>query len=825
MKYAQVLVFWEIRLGASPVLDYSIPDGMAVQPGHLVRVPVRQRSLPGLVLTLLDNPSVPHPRPIEALLSAEPLVNETQLALAHWLAESTLTPLHLCVRLFLPPGQRPRVEWEYTARVKRIPPGLALSAEARQLLELLWQRGTVRGAQARRMLPTSALRHARLELLRHQLIRVHRGVGWAGGGRAPIRYVQLLRPPEAWDAGLHGLRLPVYRAILELLQAEAVPLDVALVYAQCAAQVQHLKTLAERGLVALLDRLPSSAPLDWRFVPSDVPPVLTPDQATAWERLAAWLAEPLPGAPVLLWGVTGSGKTELYLRATQYVLGQGRQALILVPEISLTPQMVARFERRFPHQVGVWHSGLSPRERRLIWEQIRSGVLRILIGARSALFAPFRDLGLLVLDEEEAESYRNLRRPFYHAREVAIALARHSRALVILGSATPSLESYQRALDGHYRLLSLPQRVLADRRMVQAWGVSGMRAAAGDAPDAYPLPLPQVQIVDLRAELKAGNRSIFSRSLQAAVDAALARQEQVILFLNRRGTATHVFCRDCGWTATCPRCAVPLVLHAGIGHLVCHHCNHRRQLPARCPECGSARVKAFGLGTEGLEAQVRERWPQARLLRWDRDTVRDAALHATLLSRFAGGEADMLIGTQMLARGLDFPRVTVVGIIAADTGLQLPDFRATERTFQLLTQVAGRAGRSYLGGQVIVQTYMPEHPVFLYVARHDYAGFAEQELALRRSLGYPPAVRLVRLMYRHPQEERARRAAEHLAESLRQQGITAPDLIGPAPAFFARLRGRSRWQILIRCADPLDLVSRLEIPPGWSVELDPYEVL
>jgi len=825
VTYAQVLVFLEVRTDVSPVLDYSIPADWSVEPGMLVRVPVQQRRLPGLVLAVTDTSLIPHPRPLEALLRAEPLVTVHQLALARWLAETTFTPLALCARLFLPPGQRPWIVQEYVARVRSVPAALSLSAEARQLLELLLRRGPLRGQQLRSLLPGPALRQARLELLRHQLIRVRRGVRWSAPAQAPIRYAQLLQPAPAWEAALRGLRSPIYRAILELLAAEGAPLDVALIYAQCGAQASHLKTLSERGLIALLDRLPETDPLRRGAALPDTPPTLTPDQAAAWDQLATWLDAPSAGAPVLLWGVTGSGKTELYLRAAQRVVEQGRQALMLVPEISLTPQMVARFEQRFPRQVGVWHSGLSERERRLVWEQVRRGETHILIGARSALFAPFRDLGLIVMDEEEAESYRNLRRPFYHAREVAAALARQSDALLILGSATPSLESYQRALEGHYRLLRLPQRVLADGRLVQAWGQRQSLPAPLSTPAAYPLPLPSVHLVDMRLELKLGNRSIFSLALQTAVEEALARHEQVMLFLNRRGTATHVFCRDCGWVATCRRCAIPLTLHAGIGQLVCHHCGQRRALPARCPECGSTRVKAFGLGTEGLEAQTRERWPQARLLRWDRDAVRDLTTHATLLARFAAGEADILIGTQMLARGLDFPRVTVVGIVSADTGLQLPDFRAAERTFQLLTQVAGRAGRSYLGGQVFLQTYHPEHYVFQYVLHRDYAGFAERELAGRRSLAYPPAVHLVRCVYRHPQEERARSAAERFAQALRQQGLAETDLIGPAPAFFARLRGRSRWQILIRCADPLALVRTLAIPPGWSVEIDPYEVL
>ena len=508
--------------------------------------------------------------------------------------------------------------------------------------------------------------------------------------------------------------------------------------------------------------------------------------------------------------------------------------MILVPEISLTPQTVRRFVVRFPGQVGLWHSGMSEGERFDTWRRVRSGDVSVVVGARSALFAPFPNLGLIVLDEEEDTGYKQGSAPYYHAREVAEKLAEMTGALLILGSATPSLEAYARALAGRYRLLEMPKRILGHQKRLRAWTeylhLPGSRYQPLEgASQAATIPLPPVQIVDMRAELKAGNRSVFSVVLQDAVDRALARQEQVILFLNRRGTATYIFCRDCGWVAECPKCDIPLTYHAGISTLICHRCGYQQRMPRRCPACGSTRVRAFGLGTEGLEARVAERWPGAQVVRWDRDVARSHAMHTAIMGRFARGEADILVGTQMVARGLDIPKVTVVGVISADTALNLPDFRAAERAFQLLAQVAGRSGRGLMGGRVVLQTYHPDHYAVQRAAVHDYKGFARRELAFRQQADYPPAIRLARLVFSHTKRDKAQQAAEHFAatlrDALRAAGLPVTDLIGPAPAFFARVRGRYRWQILLRSVNPAGFLRDVDIPAGWLVDIDPVDVL
>jgi primosomal protein N' (replication factor Y) len=537
-----------------------------------------------------------------------------------------------------------------------------------------------------------------------------------------------------------------------------------------------------------------------------------------------------------LHGVTGSGKTEIYLRAVAEVLAQGKRAIVLVPEISLTPQTVHRFGARFGQRVAVFHSALSEGQRYDVWRQIRAGLKDVVVGPRSALFVPLPRLGLLVLDEEHDASYKQeAPPPRYHAHDAAIELARLTEATVILGSATPGLASYVRARRGEWTLLEMPRRVMGHARRIadlQArYNLPRTRflPVRKDTAEARYMELPPVHVVDLRAELRAGNRSIFSRALQGAIDEALGQGEQVILFLNRRGTATFVLCRDCGYVAHCPRCEMPLTYHGPLARLVCHHCDHRQPQPERCPSCGGDRIRYFGLGTERVEREVHRHWPEARTLRWDRDTARNHAAHASILHLFSTGLAHVLVGTQMIAKGLDLPLVTVVGVISADTALNLPDFRAGERTFQLLAQVAGRAGRGLLGGRVILQTYYPDHYAVVAAADHDYAAFAARELAFRREHGYPPYRRLVKLVYEHASPSRAQAEAEALAEGLRdaltRRDLPATDLIGPAPAFFARLRGRYRWQLLLRHAEPADLFRVIEIPAGWRVDVDPVSVL
>ncbi|GAB4506029.1 MAG: hypothetical protein Kow00123_01670 [Anaerolineales bacterium] len=622
--------------------------------------------------------------------------------------------------------------------------------------------------------------------------------------------------------------LTKYRAILSVLQQATEPLWLSWVYAETDCTLDDIRALEEQGLVQIGYKDVERSPLADRLFPPEPPPTLTPDQERVWQGVReAMRAE--GSQVVLLHGVTGSGKTEIYLRALEETLRAGKQAIVLVPEISLTPQTVQRFAARFPGKVTVLHSGLSEGERFDQWQGVRAGKYPVVVGARSALFAPVRRLGLLILDEEHDPSYKNDHTPRYHARDVAVQLGQLTGATVILGSATPDVVTYTLAKQGRYRLLELPQRILWSRqRMEQARkGLPTPRPQEAGAATVLFSDLPRVEVVDLRRELLEGNRSIFSRALQAALRETLSAGHQAILFLNRRGAASFVICRDCGYVVRCPQCELPLTYHSAASALICHHCNHREPAPATCPSCGSARIRYLGVGTQRVEEVVKEMFPSARTLRWDRDTARQPRAYDEFLEHFIRGRADILIGTQMIAKGLDLPRVTLVGVISADTALYLPDFRAAERTFQLLAQVAGRAGRSVLGGRVIIQTYTPQQPCIQAASRHDYAAFYEHEMAFRREHGYPPFSRMARLIYvdssiRRCREEGARMRA-YLEDRVRRLGLPWVDIVGPAPCFLPRVRGEFRWHIVIRTDDPYPLLANLAYDARWRVDVDPVD--
>ena len=690
--------------------------------------------------------------------------------------------------------------------------------------------------------------------------------------------VALLLPPEQARERLIELRGgEKYRRVLEALAGEAGPVWVGWLYAETGADLATLRDLAAAGLLSLGEAEIWRDPLAGKAFVADAPPALTEDQARVWAEIEQGMtlqvtggrrqaapdespasdnrlaATDHPSPAYLLHGVTGSGKTEIYLRAIQATLDAGRQAIALVPEIALTPQTVRRFAARFGQAVTVYHSELSPGERYDVWRKARAGQVQVVVGARSALFLPLPDLGLIVLDEEHDPSYKESQRsPRYHARDAALHLAGLLGATLLLGSATPALESFYAAQLGQIKLLELPRRIMghakaiAEQQKQLHLRQTVYRPVDALHPETRYAELPPVQVVDLRQELRAGNRSMFSRALQEALGQVLSARQQAILFLNRRGTATFVICRDCGHVLNCEHCDVPLTYHEGqarseAGHsnmaaqgarsgvLVCHHCGRRAVQPDQCPECASRRIRYLGAGTEKIAEQVSALWPQARVVRWDRDVTGRKGSHDAILEQFSSRQADVMVGTQMIAKGLDLPLVTLVGVINADVGLYLPDFRAAERSFQLLTQVAGRAGRSLLGGQVIVQSYRPEHYAIQAARRHDYLDFSRQELGFRRSLGYPPFRRLARLIFVHKDRERAKAEAEALARGLRfaihERGASSVDLIGPAPCFFGREQGKYRWHVIVRAPDPAAFLRTFDIPAGWRLDVDPVSLL
>ncbi len=832
------------------VYHYSVPAHLRedITAGHLVTAPFGRQTVQGIVLRAIAQPHVPQTKDILHILDPQPVVTPSQIELASHISETTLTPLGICIHAMLPSGLSKKADslYSFTKRSReRLGCGedvySALTPAQARFVDLLAERGPLRGRQIQHALPRKHWQATARALERRGVIE-SKAVLQAPSVRPKlVRFVELVCSPGEAQAQMdslaqagHPAALARRQRILHALLNAPHALPTPQVYAESGGNLSDLRQLSKKGLLHITEKTVRRDPLEDL---SPGPPQqlnLTEAQREAWEQIENAL-DGTPSKPFLLYGVTGSGKTEIYLRAVKAVQEQGRQAIILVPEIALTPQTVRRFLRRFPGEVGVIHSQLSPGERYDTWRMARDGEISVIVGPRSALFTPFPRVGLIVVDECHDESYyQSEQPPLYHAQDAAIAYARLSGAVCVLGSATPNVASTYKAAQGEWQALGLPERILAHRDTVQAQvEATGQRPAI---PRYLPLEdevqmaqLPPVEVVDMRRELKSGNRSIFSRSLQKGLEEVLERGQQAILFLNRRGTATYVFCRDCGYALECPRCDTPLTYHRWDAALRCHRCNYTRKMPRTCPKCKSTQIKQYGTGTEQVERVLRARFPGVRTLRWDRDTTRQKGGHAKIMETFRTHDADVLVGTQMLAKGLDLPLVTLVGIVLADMGLNFPDYRANERSFQILTQVAGRAGRSPLGGQVILQTFQPEHFVMQAASLHDYRGFYRQEIAHRRELGYPPFSKLVRLETRSHRSQEAEEVAKKLARKIRgwmEAGdYRGTEMIGPVPCFFERVRGEYRWQIILRGPNPVGLLEGRLPGVEWKVEVGPVSVL
>src|SRR5688500_16906918 len=609
-------------------------------------------------------------------------------------------------------------------------------------------------------------------------------------------------------------RAPQQRALYELLEAVGGRATIEHLHEQLPFSPSVLRGLVARGLAEIVEETVSRDPFLTRERRAPDAHVPTQPQQRAIHRLS--VAE--PGQVALLHGVTGSGKTLVYLELLRrVVLDEGKSAIVLVPEIALTPQTVDRFRAVFGDQIAVLHSALSDGERYDAWLALRRGEKRIAVGARSAIFAPLRDLGAIVVDEEHESSYKQGEAPRYHAREVAIVRARAEGAVVVLGSATPSLESWTNAQSGKYELLTLPER-------------------AGLA------QLPRVGVVDLRAErvksppseapdADAAFAAAISPALADALRQRLLRREQSILLLNRRGYAAFVQCGTCGDVATCPNCSISLTYHRTPERLVCHYCQHAEPLRTACPRCGGARLRQRGLGTQQVERMLAERFPTARIARMDVDTTSGKWAHTEILDRVAAGQVDILLGTQMIAKGLDFPNVTLVGVIDADVGINLPDFRASERCFQLLSQVAGRAGRGPKGGRVLIQTRVPDHHAVVCAVSHDYLRFVREEMPGRGKPPYPPNVRLANIVLsatsEPPVADLAIAAGNWLRELIHSRGLHEVTVIGPAPCPIERIKNRWRWHLLLKSLEARELtrvsryfMERFAVPSNVRVTLD-----
>ncbi|MSQ21709.1 MAG: primosomal protein N' [Dehalococcoidia bacterium] len=778
MPFAEVAVDAPVRDGRT--FTYSIPTHLTVAPGQMVQVPFGPRMADGVVFQLSHTTKIDLVRPIEVADPLGLLVSSHHLDLARWISDYYMAPLYAAVALMLPPGFRSRT----VVYLKRPSEEAIASLEAALPASFL-------------SLFSASRQREREELVRGKLDQK--------AGRTLDRLIRKGEIARSWE----------WR-ILKAQQGHAPP------------------TIEENPVAE---------------------PALTPTshQAQSLAQIAAAL-DARDHAAFLLQGVTGSGKTEVYIQSLSRCLAQGRKGIVLVPEISLTPQMVQRFEARFPGKVAVLHSRLSPADHTRMWWGLFHGRYDVAIGSRSALFAPVQPLGLIVLDEEHEWTYKqDEREPRYHARVVALRLAQQTDAVVVLGSATPDVVTYHHALAGQsLRLLELPYR-LGTSVPAGGLGVSPrfntppLRIGEGDIEPVLSLPkegevkapldseeggehhpMAQVRIVDMRQELKDGNRSVFSRPLQEALKETVGKGDQAILFINRRGAAGVVQCRDCGHVVRCRTCDMPLAYHTAPERLLCHQCNRRSKIPQACPNCHSARIRYLGLGTQKLMGELDALLPSVTTLRWDRDVAETDRASNTVLERFARGEAQVLVGTQMVAKGLHVPSVTLVGAVLADIGLHLPDFRSGERVFQLLCQVAGRAGRGD-PGVAIVQTYRPDHYAVVLAAQQDYPAFYRQEVAYRRVQRLPPYGRLIRLVFAHINDGRCQAEVERLGRVLRYQrqawAMTEVDVMGPAPAYPPRLRGRYRWHILLRGPDPRLLLDKVELSQDWLVDVDPASVL
>ena len=774
-----------LPLPEDTLFDYAVPPALDAdaEPGRRALVPFGTRRLVGVIVARRAMPEAAARgklRPIASIVDPEPVLGPGLLAVLRELAADVLCPLGLALAAALPAGSAPRsrMVWLATPRGQEALRSGALRGPAAALLERLARRPL--GAARPRALG-AGVSAALGALERDRLVRRAPLEAGPSARETRIRVARVAPGIDGEATAATLARAPRQAALLRALVAGG-PAPTAELAERFPGAPGLLRALAARGLVRLEDRL---APRDVLGAPleEDRAVALTPEQAAAEAAIAA-AVRARRAETFLLHGVTGSGKTEVYLRAVADALALGRQALVLVPEITLTHQILARLRGRFGDRLAVLHSGLRPAERLEQWQRLRRGRTPIAVGARSALFAPLENLGLVVIDEEHDAAYKNEEGFRYHARDLAARRAAEAGCPLVLGSATPSLETRFAADHGGVRRLVLPHRI-------------GGR------------PLPAVEIVDLereRASAPRGRKLVLTRPLRRALAEALAEGGQAILFLNRRGFSTKIFCFECGHAERCKHCDIALVYHAAEQRLRCHYCGYEIAPPERCGGCGAPETALLGLGTERLEEEVRRAFPEARIARLDRDTAARRGGAEGVLRALREGRIDVLVGTQMVAKGHDFPGVRVVGVVAADLGLHLPDFRAAERTFQLLTQVAGRAGRGDAPGRVVLQTFVPEHYAIRPVRDHDYEGFYAEELRHREALGYPPFGRLALALVQAAEREDAEAGAARLARVLREEvaaGASAADLelLGPAPAPLARLRGRWRFQLLLKGED------------------------
>ena len=815
MNYADVAIDAD-WIAPGKAFSYRVPRHLAVEPGQLVWVQFGRNIVQGLVLRLADASAVSEEETRDILHPVEPspLVGSLGLELAEWLGQTYQCAPFEAVVPMLPPGFRAQQRSRLTAISGSDDTGEL--ASFRESTRAAWQELVESTRACEEISFLKRIDPSRANIARRELQRlVSRGfVRKEVSLPRPRthRYRRLLIPGHHPDAGEDGAGTEPGRGTrqVELLAAvreSTVGYDTA---GSAGRLGPAADVLLERGLVAE----------EWQRQALEIPPGVNPSNSPP-DRLTEAQNQAVAGViaalddtgmlprSFLLHGVTGSGKTEVYLRAIAHAVEAGKQAIYLVPEIALTPQTVGIVSDRFPGRVAVLHHRLTERQRFEQWWNIRDGLADIIVGPRSALFAPTVNLGIIVVDEEHEPAYKQEEHPpLYHARDAALALARRSGAVVVMGSATPDVSTYYEATRGRHHLLRLPERVP---------GVDG-----------HPTPLPEISVVDMRRELREGNRSVFSRSLTDALDATIASGQQAILFLNRRGSAAFMQCRDCGCVINCSQCSVSYAFHRESGRLVCHYCNRQRRLPRACPQCRGGRIREMGAGTETITAELQERYPDVTVERWDSDSVRNPAELEAAMERLSNGQSQILVGTQMVARGLDLPNVTLSAVLLADLGLNLPDFRAGERAFALLCQVAGRSGRGREPGRAIIQTYQPDHYAIAAAANQDYAAFYGFDIGARQFQGNPPFNRLAQVLCADGSVRAVQQTLGDLAQTWREQaareGRMDVDIIGPTPCIPERVRGRYRWRLLLRGRRIWQFLEGRTVPRNCRVDVDPVRL-
>jgi primosomal protein N' (replication factor Y) len=764
-----------VGLPVPKTFHYLVPERMrdSVQIGMRVLVPFKGRKVTGFTLALPERPPEgieEKLREVEELLDALPLIDPQMLRFYRWVSDYYLYPLGEVIKTGLPPGLHLKSEMMLTLTEeggKALESGDPGSIEVRVLKEIPVC-GKISMKRILSFHPVEVSRSQLFQWAEKGLIRIE--TGW-GKGEVKPKIEKIIEVRESRP----GLPLSKKEeGILRWLSERRSVLFPELTR-RFRASSNVIRSLEEKGKITVSCR-EVFRPLSLRAEMTPYPkPALTESQEKVFREILKGVHSKR-FSPFLLHGVTGSGKTEVYLRVIEEALREGREAIVLVPEISLTPQLFSRFEGRFGGNLSLLHSGLGRGERVDQWRRILRSEVKIVLGARSAVFAPFKNAGVLIVDEEHDPSYKQEEKLKYHARDLAVVRAKQEEAVLILGSATPSLESFYNAEQGKFRLLSLPARIEGR-------------------------PLPQVEIIDMK-----GRAGSLSEELKAALQKNLGEKRQSLLFLNRRGFASFILCPDCGFTFKCPNCSVSLTHHLRDRSLRCHYCDYRIQAPGDCPRCEGHRLKGMGTGTERLEEDIRAFLPEMRVGRMDRDTTTQKHSHQRILKEVETGKVDLLLGTQMVVKGHDFPNIAFVGVVSADTSLHFPDFRSSERTFQLLTQVAGRAGRGSLRGEVMIQTFQPDHYSIQRAKDHDFPGFYREEIQFRKALEYPPFSRMINFRVTGSSEKRTRNVAEALGEigeALLKRGYRKGiELLGPSTAPFAKMRGKFRWQMLAKGKSP-----------------------